>query len=495
MKKRVFARTALLVLALMVVAASPLSAEQIRLKTGDLLQGKILEGQSTEDRLAFQLFSTGGVFHLKWDQLITEDETRIREMLGYIEVDVSAVPSRPGHLVILITNQKIPGLVLNPSDKTGPVRLKRSDGVREYPRDSVAAVRDVEVEALDIYSPAELADIYMEEISPEAPASWIEYGNLCFQAGAYARAQIAYETALADEEYAASDNAAAIRNRLRRVEILVRAEDAMDKLQNVRRLRFQKRYDQALDQLEQLEEEYAESPAILKELNLERYFRQVLADRRKHFLGVVRRSFFKNFDKLVHDKVRERIRDREGDRDIGIREVQMWVSNPKGLTYGIFTAISEQTGLTEIEARKFWDERTSRQVRHYSYGTGTYLHPEVQQKAQEAAKATAGTRNQRNPRSSRRQPRANRSQQRQKAKSPEEWWKVTKTKYREAFVKAYYADFGQEVLKVLRIKTHPCQECGGTGVKIVNDPASGQQMRLICAVCNKSGHERIVVCR
>ncbi|MCU0726495.1 MAG: hypothetical protein MUE73_12010, partial [Planctomycetes bacterium] len=386
--------TAVTVLAVLLVSGG-VGAEQVRLRTGDLLQGEIVSDRTDENVVAIRLYSTGGEFTVRWDQLTPEDEKRLRDSLGLTPWNQGESPVVPGHLVLFKSGEVLTGVAENPADRSRPLRVRTTVGSRDIPWDTINEVRETEIEALTVYTPDELAAMYMEEMKPASAADWFGYGKKCVQAEAYAQAADALRRALEDTEFASTEQGGLARNTLARVEILVKAADALKRVRDVKNMGFQKRFDAALAEIGNLRKEYEANPAILKLLELDRLERQVAGDRRKHFITEVRRRFFNLFEQLVSNKVREKDPD-DRSRDISAKAAVAWAVNPKGLGQEIFTAIAEQTGLAEPEAREFWTDRGRGQTRRFSYGGGTFNHPEVAAKVQRvlspaAARASPGS--------------------------------------------------------------------------------------------------------
>jgi hypothetical protein len=466
-------------------------AEQVRLRTGDLLQGEILSDGSDENQVAIRLYSTGGEFTLRWDQLTPEDEKRLRDSLGLTPWSESESPVLPGHLVLFKSGEVLTGVAENPTDRSRPLRVRSSVGSQDIPWDTVNEVRETTILALTVYSPDELAEMYLAEMKPETATDWFGYGKKCVQSEAYAQAADALKRALEDPEFASTEQGGLARNTLARVEVLVRAADALKRVRDVKNMGFQKRYDAALAEIATLRTEYEANPAILKLLELDRVQRQIAGDRRKYFIGDVRRRFFNLFEQLVANKVREKDPD-DRSKDISAKAAVAWAVNPKGLGQEIFTAIAEQTGLPEQEARDFWADRGRGQSRRFSYGGGTFNHPEVAAKVQRmmapaSARSTSG--------SSRQPVRVAPRGQQMKVKTIEEWWSTASGKARKDFLKAYFAEFGQGILEFLRAESVVCKACGGKGVKVSQAASDAPEIRTACAVCNVAGEERIVVCR
>ena len=92
----------LLALALLFLLPAVVGAEQVRLRSGVLLQGEILGEQSDENKLRIRLYSTGGEFSIPWKDLIHEDEKRLQDILGLTPWEETDVPMVAGHQVIFV---------------------------------------------------------------------------------------------------------------------------------------------------------------------------------------------------------------------------------------------------------------------------------------------------------------------------------------------------------------------------------------------------------
>ncbi|MEN8151233.1 MAG: hypothetical protein ABFS86_15565, partial [Planctomycetota bacterium] len=466
-------RITILAVVLVVATGLPAAGEQIRLKTGDFLQGDVIGERSSDDVLTIRLYRTGGIFTLRWDQLTIEDEARIKESLGLgadIDEDVEMVD---GHIVLLKDGSHVIGRVENPDDTTGPVRLKLATGTRDYPRDFVAKITPTKVQAQAVDTPEDIYERFLEEEGePETGDDHIRFAEKCMGIGLYDKAKTHYEAALEDEELP-DERVQLVKNRLTKVAIYVQAKDATDRVKQIKRLRFQKKFDEALAEVDKLLEEYAENPKILELLKLERLKRQVTADREKYFRKEVHRRFFRTFDRIVRDKVR--------DKEVGMKDAQLWAQTPKGLTQEIFDRLAEDLGIEAAEAMDFFAERTSRQVHRYNYGTGTFIHPDMMARARKMMAAARGARRAagRNARN-----RGAAQRQQEKPKSPDEWWNdVAGSKDKERFLRAHFAE-AAGVLTVLRFELQACRNCGGKGVTVTQDANSAEEVRHICTQCN-----------
>lgn len=483
--------TAIICLLSLCFLSARADAEQVRLRTGDFLQGEIFGDQSDEEHLTIKLFSTGGVIRIRWDQVIVEDQKRLRDQLGLAGWEEEEEVLIDGHQVIFVNGGREEGIAENPDRAGEALRLRTPSGVRTYPRDTVSKIISTPVPALSVYTPEQLYEIYLEEFAPESAAAHAELGRQLVKVEAYKWAKIEFELALEDPDWASTEQAQTVRNQLAKVDVYVKAELALDRVRAVKQLGFQKRYDDALTEITALRDEYQENAAILKILNLDRLETQIASSRRNHFQREIRRLFFRIMDDLVNRKIREKDPE-DRTKTISLNAVKQWVANPRGLTQEIFAAIAEKTGLSEQEAISFWNDRKPGAPKHYNYGGGTFIHPEV------AAKISAATqKNQprRTPGSSRRAPQQ-RQAQGPKLKSADSWWtEEASPKDKRDWAKAWYAETGHGVLQVLRIETKLCRTCGGKGYKVSTSVSGGPETKTVCKTCNLCQHERIVVCR
>ncbi len=465
-------------------------AEQVRLRTGDFLQGEVFGDQSDEEHLTFKLFSTGGVIRLRWDQIIVEDQRRLRDQLGLTGWEEEEDVLIDGHRVIFQNGGVEEGVAENPDQAGEALKLRTASGMRTYPRNKVAKIISTPVPALSVYTPEELYEIYLEEFAPETAAAHAELGKRLVKVEAFPWAKIEFDLALDDPDWAVTEQAQTVRNLLAKVEVYVKAEEALDRVRGVKRLAFQKHYDDALAEIGTLRSEYQDNPSILKILNLDRIETQVSTSRRNHYVREVRRLFFRILDDLVNRKIREKDSD-DRTKSLSLNAVKQWVSNPRGLTQEIFAAIAEKTGLSEQEARSFWDERRPGQPKRYNYGGGTFIHPEVAAKVSAMARPSSARRTKGSSRRS--APRQNRKGP--KLKSADTWWEQASNKNKRDWARAWYAENGNGVLQVLRIETRICRSCGGLGYKVSRSVNDAAEVRTVCKVCNLAQHERIVICR
>lgn len=435
------ALTAALVVGVGVVAR----AELLELESGDVLQGKVLLGQSTEDTLAFELFGTGGIIDVRWEHILEERRSELRVRGGFDE-EITEEIFVPGHEILLATGQREQGVVLNPDSwqADGELQLKSARSVRNFPSAQVQAVNEVDVAALDAYSKQELYDEKLAELSPDSPALHYEMGVFCEAISDYEHAQEHLELARSDPDFLQTPDGRALEGRLRRVKILVRATGAMEMANDIRSDMRKRDWNEALEKLRALGEQYQDE-SIRKAINLESLERKVVRGRDDYFKKKVQLTAYSVMRKLIRDKARERksagVVDeggRPGAAAGTLASAQQW--SIRELPEQLWKEVGDSTGLELDEVERYWAERSIKSPKHASYGSGTFI----------VVKVETADRDDRRGR--RRPPGANRDGDRRrrgeggdeakekKLITPEEWWTQSKPSERALWLTAYFVE-------------------------------------------------------
>ncbi|MHC4472575.1 MAG: hypothetical protein ACYS99_16620, partial [Planctomycetota bacterium] len=346
-----------------------------------------------------------------------EDRDRLKVVAGLRKAD-EGPPRITGHRVVLESGGILRGLARDPDGTDGPLVLKTAEGERTIARGDIESIEPATLDALEVYTPSELAELWRKESPPKTPEDHVDLADRCYEVGAYAQAKRHYEEALPDVVDPA--RVKAVGEQLRRTKILLGAKEAVARVRRIRTLAFRKRFEEALAELAAMRKELAGEPALLELLGLDGVERSVRGARRDHLVAEAERRFFRVLDHVVRKKVRE--------KGLAVREVMLWAQNPKGLSSEIFASLAEKLGVEEREARESFEALSRKRPRRFTFGGGTFLHPEV------AAK------------------RKKKPGRAQRPPSPDEWWRHASPSVREQFVKAWFAEFAG-VLTVLRIET------------------------------------------
>lgn len=428
-------------------------AELLELESGNVLQGKVLLGQSTDETLAFELYDTGGVIDVRWEHILEERRNELRVRGGFDEEETEEL-FVPGHEILLSTGQREEGVALNPDswEADGALKLKTARSVRDFPAAQVQGVNEIDVAALDAYSAEELYEAKLAELSPDGPALHYEMGVYCEAIGDYAHAQEHLELAQSDAAFLETPDGRALSGRLRRVKVLVRATGAMEMANAIRADMRKRNWNEALAQLISLAEQYQDE-GIRKAIKLETLERKVVRGRDDFFKKRVQLTAYREMRDLIRDKARESKSSgvidepRRGAAAGTLAAAQQW--SMRELPEILWKQVGAKLELELEEVERYWAARSGKSPQHATYGSGTFV----------VVKTEAKSRDDRPQR--RRPPGANRNRNNrdrgggQEAKekkviTPEEWWTQSKPSERALWLTAYFVENSGE-FEIIRI--------------------------------------------
>jgi len=496
MKKHAFALT----LALGALVAGTATAAVVELADGRTIQGEILAGQTTDDGLAVRVFSTGGVVVIDWDLVLPERAKAMRVEYG-IDVAEDERVTVIGHVVTLVANgTQVRGVVENfDAWQAGApqLELKTPTGIQTYARDAVGGVTSVEMDAQEGYTTDELYQRRLAESPPQSAADHFAMGDFCQRIGDYVHAKEHYDLAAADAEFGETPDGKSLAARLRKIDVLIRAEGAHKLVKAINRSMFQKSakgWNQALAQLIEMDET-VQDEQIREAIGLERLQSRVVRGRDDFFKRKVQITVYKATDALISKKVKERkpLR-RDDDAAPGsamrgtLAGARSWAV--RELPAELWDKVSRDLGLEKDEVDRYWSERSSRKVQTVSYGTGSFI------VVKRATLPGAGTNRRRPPGS--RSRRADNSGggggKAAKPKTDEEWWDSRRANEKASWIEAYFAENGGVFEKIRTDESKLCDNCSGKGV-ISASNADGGENHTFCVQCNGAGKFRKVIYR
>lgn len=473
------------------------AAELIELENGGVLQGKVLEGKSTDDALAVQLFDTGGELMVKWDHVMAARRKQLREDLG-IDIPEEEQVLIAGHRVEFSGSGtgdefKI-GIVLNPESRDQPpgLQLKTRTGVATYDWSNVGAVEPMEIDGLLAYKREELYQLKLDETLPETPKAHFDMAVLAQKIGMFEKAKEHLDIASTDADFLSTGDGRSIAQRKKSLDVLIRARGASDMVEGIKRLKSQNKWNEARDLLKALSDEYKDE-AIRKAIRFSRVETQTLKGRDKYFRRRVQQVLHSQLGKLCLAKAREK-QPREIDPDQRggaipgtIAAAKRWAA--RELPQELWGRVGEICGLEVEEVDKFWKERASKKVHSATYGTGSFI---VMKKAK---KSGDRRKTRRPPPGSRRRGDSKGGPSKKKAAKPkteQEWWATVRPGDRAKWLGAYFVETSG-LFHVLRAdEDDDCSNCGGLGIIKMSSTSGAGADSTFCTRCNGSGHFRRV---
>ncbi len=470
------------------------NADMIELADGRSLHGEILGGQSTDDGLAVRVFDTGGIVVVDWEHIVPRRAYELKVDLGIIVPEDEQV-TVTGHVVRFITNKQIRGVAENPTGG-GPLRLKTQNGVQEYDRSTIGGIETVSnIPALEAYTRPELYQMKLDEIAPETAAAHFALADYCTRIKDFVHAKEHLDAAAADPDFGETPDGKSIGARQRRVGILIEAEGAADLAREIERAMVQKKWNQALEKLTSLDEQYSDEQ-IRNAIGYDRLENRVVKGRDKYFRKRVKKVVYDTMEKMLKSKVRERKplrRDEEDPRAAmagSLSGARQWAA--RELPDELWTKVAESTGLEAEELNKYWGERSSerggKRTRTAHYGTGSFI-------VIKAATVPNSKKKRRRPPGAKRGKSGGGPQKEIKPKTDEEWWDAMKGKNdRWRFMEAYFVE-NSGIFEIIRTdETELCDNCAGKGFTSTQSSDGGENQQY-CFKCNGGGKFRKVIYR
>jgi hypothetical protein len=500
--------TRILVLAfgagLAALAARGAQAEIIELTNGHVLQGKVLDGKTTDAGLALQLFDTDGVVVVKWDHIVESQRRDLRLEHG-IDLPEETVEVVHGHRFQLTTGQIVEGFASNPRELDKDLHLKTVTGWKDYPRASIAGkVEDADIDGLLVYTPEELYQQLRDANPPDTPAAHKALAQKCMNIGAYDHAKQHLEACKADDAFMQTAEGKAVEQMLRNAEIMIKAKDAQDMKQQVVIAGHDNRWNDAAKIVKDIGDKYKDD-VIRKAIGYDLLVARTTKGRDMYFQRAVALDVFKRMDELITEKAREKLvpPDPSAPKSTAgagtLAAARNWAN--KDLMKALWDKVSKDTGLTDAEElKKYWEGRTVRSARKAGYGTGSF----IVVKKQATAPKTGGTQEppKRRPpgqSSGEKNSKSGKSNVPEKPKAAdkpmtdEEWWESVNPSDRARWLTAYVAETCG-YFEILRTDQMPCQGCGGLGY-IKSTASNGDEEQHFCVQCNGIGVVKTVTYR
>ncbi len=487
--------------ALIVLAGSfgAARAEMIELSNGGVMHGQVLEGQSTDDALALELFETGGVVMVRWGHVEKAGKKGLREELG-IHIPEEEQFLVDGHRVAVSAGgQKTVykrGVAENPDARGSGngLRLKTRTGIVTIPWETVGSVDEIDLEGLVAYSRDELYQMALDRAPPETARAHFDLAVDCQRFGDFEHAKEHFETAATDAEFVQTGDGRSIAQRVKNLDILIQARGAQDMIDMIKRQMATRKWNDALATLTELDEQYQDD-AIRKAVRFDSYTSKVLKGRDKYFRKRVALQVYKTMRKSLMSKAREKKAKTTQNLERGqlpqgtIASAQRWASRDLGKE--LWNDVGSSLGIEAEEMERFWKERSIKGVQTASYGTGSFI---VIKSAEKPKKNDR--RQRRRPSSRNRGGNKGNQPEKQVAKklTDEEWWQKVRDGDKAKWLEAYFVE-NSGVFEIIRTdESTKCSNCGGKGV-ITQSSTSGGDDSSFCPQCNGAGKSRKVVYR
>lgn len=471
-------------------------ADVVELANGSIVQGRIVDGKTTEEGLAVELYETGGVVVIRWDHILASRAKELKVRTG-IEAPEEDAVRVPGHTVLLATGDVLQGLVLNLDAKGEAVKLKTASGVREYDRTQVQRTDATELDGLAVYTADELYQWLRDQAPPDSPAAHKALGLQAMRIGALAKAREHLTTAKADAAFAQTTEGRSLDAVLRQLEVLEKSAGAQAMKRQIEDAKRQNRWNEALAKVAQLDEQFKDEQ-VRKAIGFSVLENSVVRGRDAYFSREVQKRVYSTMSRLIDKKCSERKPSRvDPDQPRGVATpgtlaaARQWAS--KDLPKEIWSKVGEDLGLTPDEMDRYWKERSGRNTQNANYGTGSFI---VVKRAASTSRANDPGRQRRPPGSSRSDDKGGPKTpaKEDKPKTEEEWWDLVGPGDRARWLTAFFVE-SSGIFEITRAdEGEMCGNCGGKG-SITSNNSDGSQSSTVCTTCNGAAKVRKVTFR
>lgn len=462
-------------------------ADDIVLVDGRYLQVKVLG--ATEKKLHVKLLDTGGELWIPWDLIRESDRDRLMVQFGYKEEERGEI-TRAGIRLVTKSGEEFFGVPEKQFDaQSVPDEVVIIYKGRKWPfkKSMIRSIDWQDVPALEAYTKEQLYDQELARIKPgeeDLEGHW-DLARFSMDIELYARA---VEHMLRVKSIDPAYRADFVSNQLGRLEMLARNQKIVDAMRGAKRESYHKRFDQSVEQLDQILSLENLDPNLKADAELTK--EGVLKRRWDYFAKLVTRGYF--------DMMNNKIGKMSRDRKLKLKEAQNQIR--RELHKEIVADLATKYGLdVKKEVEKMWEERVVHQPRRASYGSGTFIvlgkAKGAEQRMQQMQRMQQRQAQQQRNRNGRRGGNQQQQQQQQQTFQPpkpptkDDWWdKLADSSMRAQWLKCYYAENGKK-LEVVGERKNSCSRCGGTGsIKFAG--SQGETVPVTCPRCQGHRHDK-----
>jgi len=468
---------------------------KVELTDGQILRGRLLESECTDDALVLQDIRSGARQEVPWDRIDPRIARELRVQLAFEVAEDDQLLMTDAVEVVNRAGIAFTGKLLNAESATkdGEYRLKTSRGPRNVPvGDVVKGPTAMRVSALEVFTPVELYAMRLAQGAPADADGHFTMAEFARKVGALEQARDHYKQAI--EIPGCRQSAESLQRSLARVEKLLGQKEAFEALRGIREAVSLNSFPKAAKLLEEFRAKYTDEDLLKEAGEIEE---DAKARRTDYYVQRVARAFLDAVKDAVEKKGREKD---QKDKPLTLRDAMQYASGPVAsqntASYDALGVVAQKLGLTREETFEFWNKRNKRILYRAFYGTGTFLIvPNLKDALQRAPKAKppqgGGGGRGGGGRGPVQMPRPHAQI------TPDQWWKELRDARRTSdirdFLFAYWADKGGMV-ETIEPKDDTCSVCNGNGYVMLthNSPEGTIPYADRCSHCHMATFLRVV---
>jgi hypothetical protein len=487
-----------LLLLLAAVLAIPVAAETLRLKTGRILHGDILNADT--EGFQFKRYDNGGSLFLPWGSLASTEVSRLRGAL--MPETAAARPMVKGLRVVTDQQSVYEGVVVE--DTAEKLTLKLGAKKFPIPVKSIRQRVEVELDAEKVFTAEEQYDQKVAEIDATTADGNMVLAEFALAHGLSAKARTHYEK-VKEVDPARKESIDKI---LADFDRRMKEAEAKKLRADILALSEAGKFDQVKDMLAKLKESFEGTEAaqdvdsLTQKIQAEQ--EKFVKNRDEQLKKKIAPDWYETMDRLIRRKVAE--------RNVTLEVAKAYVEGQ--LEAAIKATLASKYEIKDADVDRYWAERPAGTNRSASYGSGSWviaggqsgpiqLKGAQQQPQQNPRGGNTGGLNRSNARSTldrllggggsrgnqrQQQPQAQAKPPEYKLDTAEEWWQSVTGLTRSEWLRAVFAE---KALKVSSRKERACLQCGGQGTFTYSSP--GGQEEVPCKRCHGTKNDVTVI--
>ncbi|MHC4608355.1 MAG: hypothetical protein ACYTAF_15700, partial [Planctomycetota bacterium] len=252
---KVAIRAALGIAILLLIAQAAQAQDVVRLKSGKILSGTIMRDEDMTDGFRMRLWETAGVIHVRWNQVPEMEKLRL---LGLSNVPTTEVLGEMIDGVYLMTEiREVIGEIVEETETTISVKTADSPTPVLVPKSAIIRREDKKIREAEAYTPLEMIARREAEIDPTDTDAVIELAEFARGVRLYRQAKMFYEQAKELDPLSADEIDVIIEE----LDVLIHEQDAGKKLEDVKRLVEETKFEEALEAADDFFSEFSDTKA------------------------------------------------------------------------------------------------------------------------------------------------------------------------------------------------------------------------------------------
>jgi len=471
------------------LAAVPmLPAQTLQLADGKVLLA-VVDQQPDGEGLRVRRLDNGGVLDLRWDQLSPATALRIKrefDLAGDTHDDI-VVSAYEIEYVLNGQKQTIIGKIVGTTGDS--VLVQKKGQTSPIPRAEMSAPRTVIVPATQVYTKDEFYKMRLDELQPDKSADkHVRLAEELIKFRDYARAAEHLQKAKEIGNSADPQQLDATMQRLQRYQEAAKEREMLDQIQAARSRGQLGDFEKGKKLIAQFQKDFPQSK-LKSDFDIEK--KRFDEARARHLTEQVSDQWRRSIQIVADKKV--------VDPAVTLAAAREYAENK--MTDDIVARLAQQLRIEANEVKDLWSGREKfsigKRTEHFAYGDGSWVLGEAAilkgtqaGKAQDKDKAkTAPVGNAQEVERLARLLREAMDRRRTAAQgnagarklSEEDWWRQATRVEKVGWLRAYYAEFGNQ-LKITHQSAAECMSCYGAGTTTDMGP-DGKPVQAECFLC------------